>query len=189
MDPQTAKQALRARLLTHRATRPETERRSVERALAAHASARAAGAGAVAAYAGVGDEPRTRTLLDALRAAGTLVLLPVLAPGRTLVWAAYDGWEALETSPFGLLQPTGARQPPDALAALDLVLAPALAVDRAGHRLGRGAGYYDRALAAVPRERVLAVVHDDEVLADVPFEPHDRRVGGALTPSGVVPLG
>jgi 5-formyltetrahydrofolate cyclo-ligase len=70
---------------------------------------------------------------------------------------------------------------------------PALAVDGAGTRLGQGGGSYDRALArlgAGARRLVLAVVHDDEVLAGpLPREPHDVGVDGALTPSGLVLFG
>ena len=66
--------------------------------------------------------------------------------------------------------------------------APALAVDRHGHRLGRGGGYFDRALAAVPPSMSVAVVYDDEVLDEVPTQPHDRDVGAALTPSALRPL-
>jgi 5-formyltetrahydrofolate cyclo-ligase len=74
----------------------------------------------------------------------------------------------------------------DAITDADVILVPALAVDVSGHRLGRGGGSYDRALTRVrPGQTVLGVVHDDEVLDAVPFEPHDRTVEGALTPSGV----
>ena len=68
---------------------------------------------------------------------------------------------------------------------------PGLAVDRFGHRLGQGGGYYDRTLASV-RSRadggplLVIVLFDDEVLDEVPYEPHDCRVDAALTPSGVV---
>jgi len=65
---------------------------------------------------------------------------------------------------------------------------PALAVDRSGHRLGRGGGFYDRWLPSTPGGSVLAVVFDEEVIEHVPREPHDRTVDAALTPSGVVPL-
>jgi 5-formyltetrahydrofolate cyclo-ligase len=65
-----------------------------------------------------------------------------------------------------------------------MVLVPALAVDRAGNRLGRGAGYYDRALTKT-RAQVVAVIYDDELVDAVPHEPHDRLVDAALRPSGV----
>jgi len=144
----------------------------------------------VAAYAGVAEEPPTHPLLDALVALGARVLLPVVGDdGDTMDWAPYDGWDRLATVRWGLREPTAAPLGPEALAAAHLAVVPALAVDRAGHRLGRGRGYYDRALAAVERTRRVAVVYAAELLDEVPTEPHDEPVGWALTPSGLTELG
>ncbi len=64
-----------------------------------------------------------------------------------------------------------------------------LAVDESGVRLGRGGGSYDRALAHLPPETpVVAVVYDTEVVPELPSDPHDHRVGFALTPTRLVPL-
>ena len=70
------------------------------------------------------------------------------------------------------------------------VFVPALAVDRAGVRLGRGAGFYDRSLPlADPAARLVAVVRDDELVDELPAEPHDVRMTHALTPGrGLVEL-
>ena len=63
---------------------------------------------------------------------------------------------------------------------------PALAVDRRGMRLGRGGGCYDRALGRVPRGTpVCALLHDGELLDEVPCEPHDRPVTHVVTPTGL----
>ena len=62
---------------------------------------------------------------------------------------------------------------------------PALAVDALGRRLGQGGGSYDRALTRTSAP-VLAVVFEDELVAAVPTEPHDRPVSGVLTPEGGV---
>jgi 5-formyltetrahydrofolate cyclo-ligase len=133
----------------------------------------------VAGFVGVRGEPPTLALLAALRARGVRVLLPVLLDDMDLEWAAFDG--ELADGRLGMSEPTGARLGRDAIADADLVLCPALAVDREGRRLGQGGGSYDRAL---PRARcpILAVVFDDEVLATVPSEAHDRPVDGVLTP-------
>jgi 5-formyltetrahydrofolate cyclo-ligase len=101
------------------------------------------------------------------------VLLPVIVGERRLDWARYDGAGSLADGPLGLAEPAGPRLGAAALHDADLVVVPALAVDRAGHRLGRGRGYYDRALE-----------YDDDILDDVPVEPHDRSVQALLTPSG-----
>jgi 5-formyltetrahydrofolate cyclo-ligase len=185
-----AKAALRRDALARRAARPPDDRARVARALATRAAALrdALGAGVVAAYVGVGDEPATLPALDALRDAGAAVLLPVTVGAATdpsLAWAWYEGVGRLHRARYGLLEPAGDRLPPDAIATADLVLVPALLVDRSGNRLGRGAGYYDRALAGLSTP-TYAVVHDDEVVAALPTEPHDVAVSGALTPSGAL---
>ncbi|MFE7315393.1 5-formyltetrahydrofolate cyclo-ligase [Streptomyces sp. NPDC057555] len=143
----------------------------------------------VAGYVSIGGEPDTRALLDALRAAGVRVLLPVLLPDNDLDWAVYEGAEHLVPAGWGLREPAGPRLTPEAVAQADVVLLPGLAVDRTGLRLGRGGGSYDRVLARLERSgkhtSLVVLLHDDEVLEKVPAEPHDRRVHAAVTPSGV----
>src|SRR4051812_36173833 len=177
-----AKAALRRTLRERRAARDEAARAAAGERLAAHAAA--IPAGTVAAFVGTRTEPPTLPLLAALNAAGRRVLLPVLREDMDLEWAPFEGDDALRPARLGLLEPTGASLGLHAVRDAELVLAPALAVDRDGRRLGQGGGSYDRALerAAAP---VVAVVFDDEVLqAPIPVEAHDRPVAGALTPGG-----
>ncbi|MFB6519382.1 5-formyltetrahydrofolate cyclo-ligase [Streptomyces sp. NPDC056401] len=148
----------------------------------------------VAAYVSIGSEPGTRELLDALRAAGTRVLLPVLLPDNDLDWAAYEGpgslTEAAHPGKMRLLEPAGPRLGPDAVTGADAVLLPGLAVDRRGMRLGRGGGSYDRVLERLERAgahpALVVLLYDDEVVARVPEEPHDHPVRAVATPSGVI---
>ncbi|RSS83991.1 5-formyltetrahydrofolate cyclo-ligase [Streptomyces sp. WAC05292] len=153
-----------------------------------------AGARTVAAYVSIGSEPGTRDLLDALRAAGKRVLLPVLLPDNDLDWAVYEGPGSLAESVrpgfMALLEPVGPRLGPEAVTGADAVLLPGLAVDRRGMRLGRGGGSYDRVLARLERAgadpALVVLLYDDEVVAWVPEEPHDHPVQAVATPSGVV---
>ncbi|GAB2835710.1 5-formyltetrahydrofolate cyclo-ligase [Streptomyces daliensis] len=159
-----------------------------------------AAADTVAAYVSVGREPGTRPLLDALRARGVRVLLPVLLPDNDLDWGAYEGPGSLVRAGRGLLEPGGSRFGPEAVTKADVVLLPGLAVDGQGMRLGRGGGSYDRVLErldahAAPgaegargREGgplLTVLLYDDEIIGHVPAEPHDRAVHAAVTPSGV----
>jgi 5-formyltetrahydrofolate cyclo-ligase len=134
-------------------------------------------AGTVAAYISVGSEPDTRGLVYALWKRGTYVLLPLLLPDYDLDWASYEGPDSLAPGPHGLLQPTEPPRGVTAVTSADLVIVPALAVDRGGRRLGRGGGSYDRALArvgaAVP---TVALIYDDELLEEVPAGPLDQPV-------------
>ncbi|MER6689218.1 5-formyltetrahydrofolate cyclo-ligase [Streptomyces minutiscleroticus] len=153
-----------------------------------------AGAGTVAAYVSMGAEPGTRALLDALRARGTRVLLPLLLPDNDLDWGVYTGPDSLVPVRYEgrmtLLEPAGDRLGPDAVLAADAVLLPGLAVDARGMRLGRGGGSYDRVLARLERAgadpALVVLLYDTEVVDLVPAEPHDRPVRAAVTPSGAV---
>ena len=134
-------------------------------------------AGTVAAYVSVGTEPDTSGLVYALWKRGTYVLLPLLCADSDLDWASYEGPDSLGPGPHGLLEPTEPPRGVTAVTSADLVIVPALAVDRSGMRLGRGGGSYDRALArigaAVP---TIALIYDDELLEEVPAGPLDQPV-------------
>lgn len=141
--------------------------------------------GTIAAYASFGTEPDTGGLLFALWKRGTYVLLPRLLPDGDLDWASYEGPDSLAPGPRGFLEPTEAPRGPGAVASADVVLVPALAIDRSGMRLGRGGGSYDRALARVgPAILTIGLVYDAELLDALPAEPHDHRVRAVATPSG-----
>jgi 5-formyltetrahydrofolate cyclo-ligase len=175
-----AKAELRRALRARRAERGDAERAQLGEALAAHATA--LGPGPIAAFVGIRSEPPTLPLLAALRERGVRVLLPILRDDLDLEWADYDGDPAhLCAGARGVLQPPGPSLGLHGIAEAALVLAPALAVDAAGRRLGQGGGSYDRALTRSSAP-VLAVVFDDELLDSVPVQPHDRPVGGTLTP-------
>lgn len=140
----------------------------------------------VCCYVPFGTEPGSIALAGVLQAAGARVLLPVIPPGPgELDWAEYTGTDTLVRGRLrGVLEPSGPRLGASALTGAGLVLLPALAVDRTGVRLGRGAGYYDRTLAhAGPETMLVAVVRDEELVEKLPAEPHDVRMTGALTPS------
>ncbi|MFF8280772.1 5-formyltetrahydrofolate cyclo-ligase [Streptomyces lateritius] len=185
------KTALRRQLLAARGLlAPEDMRAAAELfARGAWELAELAEASTVAAYVSVGREPGTRALLDALRARGVRVLLPVLLPDNDLDWAAYEGAEGLAKAGRGLLEPTGPRLGPEAVCGADVVLLPGLAVDERGMRLGRGGGSYDRVLArlarADARPALVVLLYTNEVVARVPEEPHDHPVHAVVTPEGV----
>lgn len=173
----TDKAALRRAVLSRRAALPADERDRAEQA--AVAALLPLTRGQVAAYVSVGTEPGTAALLAALASAQVAVLLPVLLADGDLDWALAGG--GLEPGPRGVPQPAGARLGRDAVADCALVVVPALAVDRAGTRLGRGGGSYDRALTRTSAQ-VVALLHDGEAVDELPREPHDRPVHAVVTP-------
>ncbi|NUQ99654.1 MAG: 5-formyltetrahydrofolate cyclo-ligase [Streptomyces sp.] len=190
-EARTQKAELRAQLLQARRGLTAGEREAAAAALGKSVRdlPELARGRTVAAYISVGTEPGTHEIVDAMRNAGTRVLLPVLLPDNDLDWAEYRGRAALERTHRGLLEPTGRRLGTQAVTGVDTVLLPGLAVDTHGVRLGRGGGSYDRVLArlraadAHPPLMVLLYAH--EVVESVPREPHDHLVDVAITPEGV----
>lgn len=177
-----AKASLRARVLARRRGLSPGDRTAAGRQLrdAVLELPEMQMAGTVAAYVSVGTEPDTRGLLFALWKRGSYVLLPVLQGDGDLDWASYEGPDSLAPGPRGLLEPTEPRRGVTAITSADLILVPALAVDRAGRRLGRGGGSYDRALARVGTAiQTVALLYDGELVARVPAGPHDQPVRAA----------
>jgi len=178
------KAAWRSRLLAARAALSSARLAAAAAEVTRHVLAGLAETTRIAAYVPVGAEPGSLDLLDRLRARGTVILLPVVRPNLELDWAAYDGPAALTTGRWGLREPAVDRGEPARLHGVEAVLVPALAVDRQGTRLGRGGGYYDRALAGVPAAvPVVALLHDGELVPHLPVDRWDRPVTAAVTPS------
>lgn len=191
MPGERTKYAWRRQILAERARLDEAEHAREAAALATAAGPLAGADDLVCAYVPVRGEPGDLRMLDALRARGATVLLPVTGEPGPLSWARYEGADSLRTARYGLLEPATQVSAPPIVGAATTILIPALAVDRRGVRLGRGAGYYDRTLgAANSGARLIAVVRDDEVVDQLPEEPHDLRMGWALTPgAGLTELG
>jgi 5-formyltetrahydrofolate cyclo-ligase len=188
------KAALREQLSAARRLVSDTVRAEQAAALVAHVAALVIDGGTVCAYVPVGAEPGSLELLDVLARHADRVLLPVARTTAdddpmALQWGQYRPGQ-LVTARFGLLEPAGPWLPATTVAEAGVVLVPALAVDRAGARLGRGRGFYDRTLVLRdPQARLIAVVRDEELLEEVPNEPHDVAMTHALTPGlGLVEL-
>lgn len=189
------KAALRERLLAARRSVADDVRADEARSLNDHLDAVVSSGSTVCAHVPVGAEPGSVEMLDVLLRRAGRVLLPVArttgddAP-LPLQWGEYRPG-GLVAARFGLLEPAEPWLPATALAEASVVLVPALAVDRAGVRLGRGRGFYDRSL--VWRDlhaRLVAVIRDDELVDELPCEPHDVRMTHALTPGlGLIDLG
>ncbi|MCV7178159.1 5-formyltetrahydrofolate cyclo-ligase [Mycolicibacterium sphagni] len=177
----------REALFAARRAVPDSIRAAEAEALSDHLAQIVGPDDAVCAYLPVGSEPGSPEMVDRLRKLCARVLLPVTrsgADGRplALLWGVYVPG-ALVAARFGLLEPAEPWLPSSAVAEADVVLVPALAVDRNGVRLGRGGGFYDRSLALCrPGARLVAVVRDEEVVDELPSEPHDIRVTHVVTP-------
>ncbi len=183
-DGEPAKAELRAQALTRRRARPAAERDAAAAAVTAVLLQRLAAVRVLAAFVPDETEPGHDRLPAAFAGLGARVLLPVVPDsGVELRWAVDTG--LLAPGRFGLLEPVGPRLGPTAIGTAQVVVVPALSVDRTGTRLGRGGGWYDRALRHVgPGAVVAALAFDDELVDRLPALGHDRPVTAVVTPSG-----
>jgi 5-formyltetrahydrofolate cyclo-ligase len=141
-------------------------------------------AGKVAAvYFGLGSEVETRPLADWLVEQGwTLALPSVEDEDGHMVFRRWTPGDPLVHDQIGLNAP----DPSSPMLEPDLVVAPLLAFDRQGRRLGQGGGYYDRALAALRTRRpvfMLGLAYVGQETQGLPDEPHDQRLDAILTES------
>lgn len=183
-EGEAAKAALRERVLAARRRRSAADRAAAAAAVSTALLARLARVRVLAAFVPEDTEPGAGRLPAAFTQLGARVLLPVVPEtGTELRWAVDTG--RLVPGRFGIAEPVGPRLGPTAIGTAEVVVVPALAVDRSGTRLGRGGGWYDRALRhARPDAVVAAVVFDDEVVDRLPAFDHDRPVSAVVTPSG-----
>ena len=101
------------------------------------------------------------------------VVLPRVK-GEDMEFYDYDA-EAMAVGAFGISEPQG--EVPVAAEEIDLMIVPGVAFTRAGDRLGRGKGYYDRYLSREGfRAYCVGVCYEHQLLAELPVEPHDRRM-------------
>lgn len=194
-----AKQVLRRAVLQRRAVRPDDQRSADDAArfgrlqeFLATSELRTA-----ACYFSVPPEPGTLQLIAWLASRGVRVLLPVIAAPEDPAdvvgepdWAPYAGPDQLHQGRMSLIEPTTQRLGAAALGEAELIVVPGLAGSPDGERLGRGGGWYDRALRHSDRSAVTVVLlNDDEVLDVLPAHRHDRRVDMIITPTRVVECG
>jgi 5-formyltetrahydrofolate cyclo-ligase len=181
-----SKEALRERMLAVRTSIPDWARRSlaarIEERLFALPEAEAAGT--VLLYDAFGAEVPTASMVDRFRARGAVVLLPSLRDGA-MEAAEAPSDEDLVATGYGPREP---RDPaPVNPGLIDLVVAPGLAFDRRGGRLGYGGGRFDRYLARLrPDARRVGIGFQAQLVDQVPVEPDDEFVDVVVTDAETV---
>jgi 5-formyltetrahydrofolate cyclo-ligase len=188
LDPTTEqKAALRHAALARRDALPAAERAAAAEAVAARPFPVAIVPGAiVSGYSPLKSEFNPVPLMRKLSDAGAQLALPVVAGrGKPLVMRAWTFGAPLAAGVWGIREPKA--DAPEV--APDILLVPLLAFDRAGHRIGYGAGYYDMTINALRAQKpVLAVglAFATQQVETVPTTPRDARLDLVLTERGTI---
>jgi 5-formyltetrahydrofolate cyclo-ligase len=176
-----AKRALRQRMLAARAAWDPAASGAAVAAMVLQKAPPPPGA-IVSGFWPIADELDIRPLLHALHARGHPIVLPVTPKrGNPLTFRLWRPGDVLEAERFGTFRPIGKEQAPDVL------LVPLLAFDRRGHRLGYGAGFYDRTLAGLPGRFALGVAFAAQEVDEVPAGPTDMRLNAIATETELIP--
>ena len=136
----------------------------------------------VASYISYEFEPETSDINQRLIKDGKKVFLPRLLENNDIQWVSWNGSSENLTKVEKIFEPIG-----DAVEVeLDVIILPALHVDRMGNRLGQGGGSYDRALSRSKAFKI-ALLHYGELTSEIlPIQPHDEKIDAAATPEIVV---
>ena len=132
-------------------------------------------AGTLLLYYPLADEVDVRPLIAEAYKGGKTVLLPV-CKGDELELRLYGGADSLREGAFGIMEPTGPLFAEGQYPQIQLAIVPGMAFDRAGHRLGRGKGYYDRFLPKLDAARLQGICFPFQLLEAVPADAHDVAV-------------
>jgi 5-formyltetrahydrofolate cyclo-ligase len=182
------KAALRARLRALRDAIPahERTRRSEEVAARVLGLPAVEGGGSVLLFYAFGSEVATRELIAAFADRDRTVLLPVV-DGDRLLPMPYRPGDPLVRSALGVDEPVASPAAAADPGEIGLVIAPGLAFDRDGYRLGYGRGFYDRFLAGLPeRAARVGIGFHEQLLERVPRGPRDQRLHLVVTDREVV---
>jgi len=179
---QESKATLRREAMARRDALPADARKAAAGAIAAREFPLVVAPGTiVSGFMPLKSEINPLPLMQKLAQAGAQLALPVVAGrGKPLIMRAWRPGEELAAGVWGLREP----KPDAAEVEPDIVLVPLLAFDRAGHRIGYGAGYYDMTIAQLhSRKPVTAVgiAFAIQEIPAVPITPHDARLDLVLT--------
>jgi 5-formyltetrahydrofolate cyclo-ligase len=176
------KATLRAAALAARDALSGEQRAAAARAVALRGLPIAIRPGAViAGYSPIRSELDPTPLMQRLAAAGAQLALPVItARGQALRFRVWSAGDRLLPGPLGILEPS----PAAAEITPDIVLVPLAAFDQSGHRIGYGAGHYDRTLAQLRKARAVTAIGLAFAVQEVEAVPalqHDVALDFVLT--------
>ena len=179
---ESRKAALRSEAIARRDALPTAERAAAAAAIAARPLPVAVSPGAiVSAFSPLKSEINPVPLMRAFATAGARLALPVVAgKGRPLTMRSWNFGEPLDSGVWGIREPK--PEAPEVFP--DILIVPLLAFDRAGRRIGYGAGYYDMTIArlrAMKRVTAFGIAYAAQEVEEVPATPRDAGLDLVLT--------
>jgi len=184
----TRKAELRGEALTRRDALSPEDRAQAAEAIAQRAFPLAVAGMIVSGFMPLKSEINPIPLMRKLAEAGAKLALPaIVGRGKPLIMRAYAFGDELTRGQWGIREP----KPEAAEVAPDILLVPLAAFDRAGHRIGYGAGYYDMTIAALRAKKKITAVglaFAAQEISEVPFTPRDEALDLVLTEREVIDL-
>ena len=182
MSATPSKADLRAAALARRDALSDEERAAAAQAVAKRGLPIEITPGTVVAgYSPIRSEIDPTPLMRKLAALGARLALPaVIARGKSLTFRAWSPDDRLMLGPLGILEPS----PAAAELVPDIMLVPLAAFDRAGHRIGYGAGHYDFTLAHLRKVKTITAIglaFAVQEIKAIPMQPHDVALDYVLT--------
>jgi 5-formyltetrahydrofolate cyclo-ligase len=180
--PLAARAALRQELRRRRASLSQSEREAARRQVALHLSrfGRLRPGLRVGIYLPVGSELDTAPLVELLRRHRCIAYLPRITSPRAQRMTFTPATSKLSRNRHGILEPTGYDH--ISAQALDLILLPLVGFDAHGHRLGSGAGYYDRGWLG---PKLIGIAYECQRVAALAARPTDIPLDAVITERGI----
>ena len=180
MNPQHNKASMRQILLVRRAARINNTplNQSITKKILNLSAIRQASV--VFVYVSTSGEVDTHPLIDQLEASGIIVVVPRIINRTHMSAIRFPGWPLMEPGPMGILAPP---DKPAWTKPIDVAIIPGLGFSSAGHRLGFGAGYYDRWLAEHTQLVKIGVGFEFQILDEIPVDAHDVSMDLVVTES------
>jgi 5-formyltetrahydrofolate cyclo-ligase len=187
MTPKELKAQLRAERLAARDAIPADLRAAKSLDMAAHAgdAVTFAPGTIISGFLPIRSEADLQPLMARWRGRGARLCVPAIIDKQTIVFRELVHGVALVNTGFGTIGPS------EDAAVLDpeIMLVPLSAFDIRGHRIGYGAGHYDRAIDRIRQKglspKLIGIAFDCQEVAEVPAEPHDISLDAILTESGL----
>lgn len=136
-------------------------------------------------YASFGSEVETHGIITSALNDGKNVCLPIVEDNTRLSIRSISSLADTASGCMGILEPLKEKSNPVSASAIDLVVAPGVAFDRNGNRIGYGRGYYDRLLKKM-RCPVVALAFEIQVIESIPHNENDVSVGKIVTEKQVI---